>query len=797
MRVAAPDLNQNVSKILAESVKVRPVTLTLPPAHPRQYELINAFDNNPELRFLVGACGTKFGKLLKLKELVATPTGWKQFGDVHVGDYIFGVDGKPTKIIFETPVTYDSVAYRVTFSDGTEITVCKDHLWETETHACRKANGDLNGKSKVTRRRKSTQQAPRVVTTEEIKNTLLVKVGGELRPNHSIRTCEPVEYPEQKLLVDPYILGAWLGDGTSCAGDVTGIDEEIHQYIGMVFDRYMRPSSAAVGQTWSYRGLTSALGCLGVLDNKHVPVQYLIGSVEQRLALLQGLMDTDGTISKRGDCSFYNTNERIADAVAELAASLGIKVNRESRLPKLNGSRIGCNGEKYKKCFIVHFTTDLPVFWLRRKLERIRPVAAKAKRRYITAVTPTASVPMKCIRVDNESHLFLVSRSFIPTHNTWGCTLRLVKEAWDVPNSLNWWVAPTFKQSKMAYHLVMNLLPKGTFQEYKADLRLTLLRPDGSEHSFIEFKSAEDESSLRGFGVKFFVLDEAARCSFASWVSLNTTITQTLGRGIVISTPKGRNWFYDIYQKGDKSGLMPGDIDEWPEWLSIRMPTWTNPHVPLKSIEDMRRNLPEDVFRQEVAAQFLMDSAGVFRGIQDCIKGALEAPIRGHQYVMGVDLARLRDFTVLTVMDRQRRNVVAFDRFTNLDWDVQYRRIIELAKRYSAVVYMDSTGIGDPIVGTISRAVRVEPYKIGGSAAKQQLIDKLRVNIENERVSFPTIAPLVRELQIYEYQISDSGVVKFEAPSGMHDDCVISLALANWGADQAPFIYRHYNQRGI
>lgn len=287
-------------------------------------------------------------------------------------------------------------------------------------------------------------------------------------------------------------------------------------------------------------------------------------------------------------------------------------------------------------------------------------------------------------------------------------------------------------------------------------------------------------------------MDEAARMPYESFVSAQTTLTQTQGRGIFISTPKGRGWFYDVYQRGE---VLRCDN---PEWFSMRMPTWLNPHVPLKSIDDLKNILPEDTFRQEVAAQFLLDSAGVFRGIKGCIRGVLEEPQRGHSYVMGVDLARLRDFSVLTVMDRERRNVVYFERFNKIEWAVQYARIIDVARRYNATTWMDSTGIGDPIVETIrGSGVRVEPYKIGGSAAKQQLVEKLRVNIENQRISFPVLPILVRELENYEYEISETGVVKYSAPDGFHDDCVISLALANWGADQAPFFYRFSNQRGI
>jgi hypothetical protein len=404
----------------------------------------------------------------------------------------------------------------------------------------------------------------------------------------------------------------------------------------------------------------------------------------------------------------------------------------------------------------------------------------------------------------NPNLRFVVGACGTKFGKTYGTTIAMVKYAWTSRNSLNWWVAPTYAQSKMAFAMIKRLLPEGTFDPYQADMKIVIKTPAGEEYSTIEFKSGDNPDSLRGFGVHFFVMDEAARCPYESFVSLLTTTTQTRGKGFVISTPKGRGWFYDVYQKGEKfyddgtAKFSESDPDPHPEWFSIRMPSWLNPRVDRKTIEEMRRNLPEDVFQQEVGAQFLTDSAGVFRGIKGCIRGELQPPVAGQSYVMGVDLARLKDYSVITVMNREQKHVVHFDRFNQISWQVQYQRIIETAKRYRATVVMDSTGIGDPIVEAIQSAgIRVVPYKITGTTAKQQLIEKLRVNIEKGKISFPLIPVMRRELESYEYEISDAGRISYSAPSGQHDDTVISLALANLGADVAPFVYHYSSVRGI
>lgn len=370
-------------------------------------------------------------------------------------------------------------------------------------------------------------------------------------------------------------------------------------------------------------------------------------------------------------------------------------------------------------------------------------------------------------------------------------------------------MAPSYKQAKNAFKLVQRLLPKGYFKPYKSnsEIKITILKPDGTEHSVIDFRSADNYDNLRGEEVSFFIFDEAARgVNYEAFVSVMTTVTRTRGRGIFISTPNGRNWFFDVYRRGEKHTLLPGEIDDWAMWLSIRMPSWTNPHVPVESIHEMRKNLPQEVFEQEVAARFMQNSAGVFNKIDDCVKGVLdprgnpiwEKIIAGRRYIMGVDLAKKRDYTVITVMDATRNHVVYFDRFNKTDWTSQKRRIMQIALQYNrAKVCMDATGLGDVVHDDLHNAgLNTEPYIIS-LQSKQVLIDKLRVNIEFQRVTFPQINVMIKELRDYETVISLTGKVTYSAPSGFHDDCVISLALANWISDKKQFRYRGKSVRGI
>jgi hypothetical protein len=249
--------------------------------------------------------------------------------------------------------------------------------------------------------------SPRVVTTQEIRDTL--RVHGNV--NHSISVCGPLGYPEQELPVDPYVLGCWLGDGNSRHAQFTCADGEIIANIRaagfevrkQTWNRY----------AWGIVGLTKRLRQLGVLGNKHVPDVYLRAGPKQRLALLQGLMDTDGGFGTNGSVEYTNTNRHLAEAVVELAVSLGHKAVLHEGRARLNGRDCG---PKYG----VRWTPPDPVFRLSRKLARQKLTGHRGVQsvRYVVDVRPVPGRPVRCITVDAPDHLYLASRGCIPTHNS-------------------------------------------------------------------------------------------------------------------------------------------------------------------------------------------------------------------------------------------------------------------------------------------------------------------------------------------------------------------------------------------
>ena len=407
-------------------VDLAPDLLELLDADEPEYDwLIPGLLERGDRVILTGSEG--FGKALALDTPIPTPKGWTTMGELAVGEEVFGADGRPVRVGWASEVQYGRPCYRVWFSDGANIVADGEHQWLTETLRARevaaKASRRAPGvKLRGTDQRHKRQHFPRVVTTAQIAETLWARGGHAI--NHSVAVTSPVEYPCQELPVDPYVLGAWLGDGTSRAASLT-----IHPDDRQILDRIeaagvpVRKTSARFRWSLSdgtHTGPRSArlagrLRELGVFGNKHIPRSYLQSSPAQRLALLQGLMDTDGSITPDGSaCEFSVTCERLALDVQELLLSLGIKVAMHEGEARLEGRLVGTRWR-------LTFTTDLPVFHLQRKAQRLRPLRTRrALLRYIVAVEPVDSVPVRCIGVENDDHLYLAGREFIPTHNsTW------------------------------------------------------------------------------------------------------------------------------------------------------------------------------------------------------------------------------------------------------------------------------------------------------------------------------------------------------------------------------------------
>jgi hypothetical protein len=348
--------------------------------------------------------------------------------------------------------------------------------------------------------------------------------------------------------------------------------------------------------------------------------------------------------------------------------------------------------------------------------------------------------------------------------------------------SIGWIVAPTYDLADRVFReievVVLEKLKHRLIVKKDAERRIVLRNMAGGA-SEIRAKSADNPVSLLGEGLDWLVVDEAARLKPSIWQGhLSQRLIDKHGWALLISTPKGKGYFYDLFRRGQ-----PGVAD--PDYASWNMPTWTNPLLDAAVVEAERARLPERVFSQEYGAQFLEGSGSVFRYVREAATGAWQQPIPGNRYFGGLDLAKVEDFTVLTIVDR-RGHVVFVDRFHRLDWSLQVQRLVAATQRYRGVTtFCDVTGVGDPIYEALRGAgCQVQPYPFTAQS-KRQLVDNLSLMLEQRKLVLPR-ADLwpegIEELEAFEYSVTEQGNVRTSAPGGMHDDCVMSLALAAWGA---------------
>ena len=298
----------------------------------------------------------------------------------------------------------------------------------------------------------------------------------------------------------------------------------------------------------------------------------------------------------------------------------------------------------------------------------------------------------------------------------------------------------------------------------------------------LEFWSLDDINAGRGRKYKRVVIDEAAMVKLLMdhWqVVLRSTLADYRGDAWFLSTPKGRNGFWQMWQWGQ-------DVHK-PEWTSWQMPTHANPHIDPAEIEAMRLSMPELIYNQEVQAQFLEDAGGVFRHVTDAATAVeLERGEEGAVYIFGVDWGKHSDFTAITVLDIVKRSMVRLDRFNQIDYHVQTGRLMALAEKFRPLaIVAERNSMGDPLIEQLQRqGLPVQPF-ITTNATKANAIDALTMAFERGNISILNDRVLIGELQAYEMERLPSGMLRYSAPPGMHDDTVMSLALAWYGVVDA------------
>ena len=369
------------------------------------------------------------GKALALDTPIPTTNGWTTMRDIEIGDQVFDENGEPCTVVYCSPIMKNRDCYEVVFSDGATIVADAEHLWLTRSYrerhfeycrsvqhreVVRRRRGSKIRRTKVSRKLTAhwadkRLQVPRasVRTTEQIARTLVTEGGHK---NHAIDVVKPLVLLEADLEIDPYLLGLWLGDGSSDSAVFHTNDVELVRYFEK--KNYIVRKGKAKYRYNISNGFLTDMKETGVHCNKHIPQHYLRASIPQRISLLQGLMDTDGHVNKKGQLEFCSMNETLTKGFEELLITLGIRSKARVSDAKLNGRVVG-------KRWRFKFMTNFLPFKLRRKAERWKAASRKVcGRRYIVDVRRVKSVPVRCIQVDSPSHLYLAGRDMIPTHNT-------------------------------------------------------------------------------------------------------------------------------------------------------------------------------------------------------------------------------------------------------------------------------------------------------------------------------------------------------------------------------------------
>jgi hypothetical protein len=302
---------------------------------------------------------------------------------------------------------------------------------------------------------------------------------------------------------------------------------------------------------------------------------------------------------------------------------------------------------------------------------------------------------------------------------------------------------------------------------YKNETKRILSLGEGE----IRVKTGSNSDALRGDNVNLLVLDECARLDPTAWQEVGAPmLADTGGAALFISTPLRRNWFFELYQRG----IDPEESD----WAAWQFPTTANPFLNSAAVARLAQDMTAEAYAQEIEAQFLEGAGALFRNVQECCTANRAQPYAG-KFVIGIDFAQSHDFTVCAVLDINARRMVDMERFNRLPWADQRTRIEALAARWKPTrIVAERNSAGGPVVEELMRVLpQLEAFDTTGQT-KPPLIQSLQLAFERREITALNDPVLKGELMAYEAHWSATGRPQYSAPEGMHDDTVISLALA-------------------
>lgn len=442
----------------------------------------------------------KNGKAISLDTEIPTPNGWMQMRDIHIGDYVFGQDGKPSRVIAESEIFHKPM-YEVVFDDGAIVKASEDHIWTVQTKDSRRTSRYVCKRTPQKPELRSSDGWYDLTTADMVSDFCKHRSDGKgIEYKYRVPITMPVEYEYKDLPIDPYTLGVWIGDGSKTSTEITCSDADKDEMIKNLtlcghscIWKNKKDRTGAIyldSQGKSKKNpLRDKLRAIGVFNNKHIPDIYLQSSIEQRLALLQGLMDTDGYCSKAGECEFTQKSRIIAEQVKELVCSLGLRCTIREKQATCNGKDAGI---VYRVIF--YTSKQMPCFRLQRKYDRLKDkLCPRMFAKSIVDIRPIPVEDSKCIMIDNPSHLYLVGREYTATHNTlfvaalaFGLALLERKSGAKI-----YIVAASLKQASESFQDILYTL------RYRQMIDEFRVRDNNAEHS-IHYEFLDDEGRPDG-----------------------------------------------------------------------------------------------------------------------------------------------------------------------------------------------------------------------------------------------------------------------------------------------------------
>ncbi len=381
--------------------------------------------------------------------------------------------------------------------------------------------------------------------------------------------------------------------------------------------------------------------------------------------------------------------------------------------------------------------------------------------------------------VHQDAHRFKV----LAAGRRWGKTRLGVLECIDKAShgGIAWWVAPSYKTSEAGWRPLTRICARlPSVRVLKAEK--TIRFPSGG---LVAVRSSEVFDNLRGEGLDLVVLDECAFQKQEVWTEvLRPALADKKGSALFISTPNRCNWFYDLF---NLSQLHPQT------WRSWQFPTASNPFIDPAEIDLARRSTTDEIFRQEYLAEFIQEYGSVFRNIEAVSTlqpqspwghGEQESSAIGHHYIAAVDVATSTDYTVISVLDLNSKEQVHISRFNRVDYPELEARIAQVYRDFHLnLIIVEVNGIGRPVIDhLLERGLNVVPF-LTTQASKNNLILGLKSALEHSRLRLLDHEIQKRELLAFEERVSPNGAFSYSAPAGLHDDCVMALAMA-WDACQ-------------